>query len=552
MSDLRRLRILLRPYRGRIGCTAALAVAATAIELWLELLIRPLVDDGILRGNLSAFLRILGLQVACYLAAMGLNAAHVRSYMGLSADIARELRILVFGRAQKLPLAYFCAENAAALPTRIAVETGGVASALGETLGATGVAVLQAIAAALVLVRLEWRLALVALVLLPLHAWFARRAGLAGERLQRDYYAIQDNILRFLHERLSFAAQPVFSDPASRDAAGRRFAAEAACMRDTGYNLGVLPHTLSLTSYALSILSTLFVYAAGGYLVMRGEISLGVLLTFFAVKSFLERPLLALASNHVTFREALAHWKRLAEVLDYPAADTQTGTPFFHDSMALEAVAFGYDGKSVLKGISATLPKGKFIVLVGPTGAGKTTLLLLLQKHLAPQAGRILLGDQDSRIVSTDSLRRATAYLGQEPVLVSGTLRENLSLHVPEAGDEDLREACRLAGLAEFLAGLPDGLDTEIADGGASLSGGEKQRVGLARALLKRPALLLLDEPTSALDERTEEAICGTLRRLTKERGVTVVAATHRRAVLESADLVFRVNDGRLEAGGAG
>jgi ATP-binding cassette subfamily B protein len=537
----------LAPYHGRAYLIVLYAAAATGLELGLEMLLRPLVDRGIMQGDFPYFLRILGLQVACYAAGVALNVVHVRAYVQLSADVSEDLRLRLFEKGLGLPLSYYTAANSAAIPSRITNEVGNVAAVLGQTFGSFGVALLQAAAATAILFSLSWKLALVVLFLLPLNAWFARRAGTLTSELEGDYYALYEEVQRFLLERFSFSARLLFSDPAARAGAGRGFRGQAARMKEIGVKLSVLPHWLSLAAYAISILTVLAVYALGGFMTIRGEISLGTLLAFLAIKSFLERPVSTLAATHLSMREALVHWGRIREILDHPAELPSSGRPFVAGPLRLENVTFRHPGGGlVLEGASAELPSRKLVALVGPTGTGKSTLTYLLQKHLEPQSGRILSGDADLREISADSLREQVAYLGQEPLLLSGDIRDNLVLHRPDATQEEILEACRLAALEPLIARLPQGLATRVADDGAALSGGEKQRICLARAILKRPAVLILDEPTAALDEQTEQVLCRALRALVDERGATVIAVTHRRAVADAADLVLKLQDGKL------
>lgn len=546
MRDLWRY---LSPYHGRAYRIVVYAAAATVLELGLELLLRQLVDRGILQGDFPFFLKIMALQLACYGASIALSVIHVRAYVQLSADVSEDLRLKLFEKGLGLPLSYYSAANSAALPSRITNEVGNVAAVLGQTFGAVGVAILQAIAATAILFYLSWKLALLVIVLLPVNVWFARRAGQLNSDLERGYYSLYEDVLRFLQERFSFSARLLFADPAARAEASRRFKVHAAEMKDIGVRLSVLPHWLNLTAYAITILTVLAVYAVGGRMTIKGDITLGTLFAFLAIKAFLERPVSTLASTHLSMKEALVHWARIREILDQPAEGAEDGKPFKAGSLRLDKVSFGHPGAGLaLDEAVAELPSGRLIAVMGPTGAGKSTLTYLLQKHLAPQAGRIMIGEQDLKDVSTTSLRAHVAALGQDPLLVSGTIRDNVALHRPEAGDEDIAEACRLASLSDLLARLPLGLKTNVADDGATLSGGEKQRICLARAILKRPSILILDEPTSAVDDQTEKALCAALRVLVDECGVTVIAVTHRRALADAADLVLRLEDGKLLA----
>lgn len=538
----------LKPYRPRVALLSFYAAAGTALELALELMVQPLVDQGILKGDFPLFLKILALQLACYVASVALNVLHVRSYMTLSADVAERLRVSLFDKAQRLPLSHYTDSNSASLPARLLNEAGTISSVLGQTLGSLGVSVLQLVGATVLLVYIEWRLAAPVLVLLPLNAWFARRAGAVNAALERDYSDQYESVLRFLQQRFSFAAGLLFADGGTRGRAGDRFRGLARAMWRTGYRISVIPHWFSLAAYAASVLSTLLVYALGGYFIILGKMTLGSLLSFLAIKSFLERPLGAIANTHIGLQEARVHWERIREILDAREEDPGGPEPFEPGDLVLRGVSFGRGGAPILDGADAVIPARKLVALVGPTGAGKSTLTYLIQKHLHPAQGTIFSAGRDLATTSTESLRGRVAYMGQEAILLTGTIRENLLLHRPDASAAEVEEACRQAGLAGLLARLPGGLETAVADAGASLSGGERQRISLARALLKRPDLLILDEPTSALDEATELELCRTLRDLVDRTGLSVLAVSHRRALVDAADAVFRVDSGKLTA----
>ena len=546
-TELKSLWDFLRPHHRRAYVILALGAACTGVEIWTQTLVRPLIDDGIVGRDYRAFLSILALQVAASVAATGINWIHVRAYVGLSADVSEWLRLRLFEKTQRLPLAYFSTENAAKLQTNITTETGAVSAVIGQILGSVVVSGMQAVGAAGVLLWIDWRLALPSLLLLPAHAWLAARAGASNETLEKEYYGVYDEVTRFLQERLSFPAKIVFSDPSARRQAESRFAAHARHMRDVGWRLTILGHSFAVSLSSLLEFEGVFLYGLGGWLILKGSLTLGGLLAFAAVKSSLDRPVGELAGAHVTIKTALVHWERLRELLDWPQ-ERDGSAPYREGKLALDGVMVRRGDSVVLDGTSFTLPERRFIALTGPTGAGKTTLALLLQRHLAPDAGRVTADGADLSAVSLDSLRERTAFLGQEPVLIAGTIRENLRLYKSDASDAELREACRLAAVDGLVSRLPLGLDTPVGTAGSTLSGGEKQRLCLARVLLKKPSFLILDEPTASVDEDTEREICRVLRMLVDVRGVGVLAVTHRPELAKAADLVVSLRDGKLFA----
>lgn len=547
LNGLREIWGSLGRFHARAYLILLLAFGSTALELGVELLIRPLVDQGIMGGDLPAFGRILLLQLGLYLAGMALNLVHVRAYMALSCDVSEQLRLDLFEKAQRIPLARYASGHAAHIPTRLLNEVGSVAAVLGQLLGSIGVSLLQALGAAVVLLYLDWKLALCVLALVPVNLVLSRRAGDVSAVLEKEYYGQYESAARFLEEKFSFAAKLALADPRARAGVAQRFQALAREMRETSYKLGVVPHLLDTASFGLSMLGSLAVYGLGGYLVIQGRMSLGSLLAFFAVKSFLERPLAALGATHIGLKEALVHWQRLREVGD-AAVPRRDGRPLAAGDLELRGASFRYPGAGapVIDRVDCRIPRGKLTVITGPTGAGKSTLSYLLTGHLELPDGAVSIGGAPIGELSEDSLSSSLAYLGQQPYMLAGSIRDNLTLYRPEATEKEIRDACRIAAVQELIDLLPAGLATDVSEQGSSLSGGEKQRLCLARAILKRPAILVLDEPTSAVDPDTEEAICAALRRLVDAEGVTVVAITHKPALRRVADAVLRLDGGVL------
>jgi ATP-binding cassette subfamily B protein len=548
LKDISGLWRFLDAYHRRTGIIVLYAVCATAVELAVELLIAPLVDKGILGQDIRLFASILGMQLLCYAASVAVNVAHVRAYVLLSADVSRDIRCRLFEKGLTLPPSYFSAANSAAIPSRILNEVGEISSVLGQTFGSFGVAALQCIAATVILFHIHWGLAAAVSVLLPVHVVLARRAAALNSALERDYYAKYEDILRFLQERFSFNARLIFSDVVARSSARERFEGHADGLRSISCRLSVLPHWLNLAGYSATMIGSLFVYGLGGALVISGRLSLGNLLMFLAVKSFLERPLGVLVASHVGVKEALVHWGRIREILESPGEEGGGTEAFQIGDILLRKVGFRYpNGARILDDANADIPARKLTSVQGATGTGKSTLMFLLLGHLRPDAGRITIAGRDLREMAPASLFRRVAYMGQDPLLFSGTIRENLLLFHPDASRSEIADACGLAAVEDVLRKSPLGLETPVAGDGANLSGGEKQRIALARALLKRPDLLILDEPTSALDEETERALGASLRRIVDERGVTAIVVSHRPAIAAIADNILRLDDGRLQ-----
>jgi ABC-type multidrug transport system fused ATPase/permease subunit len=296
--------------------------------------------------------------------------------------------------------------------------------------------------------------------------------------------------------------------------------------------------------------SLVLVLAVGGARVASGDMSVGDLVAFLLYLFFLLLPLGTILSSVTELQTALAASTRLREVEPDAAVPAAVAAPLAAPaSLEFDAVSFAYpDGREALHDVSFTAPRHAMTGIVGPSGAGKTTILSLIERFHEPSSGRIRLDGLDLAGLPREAVRRRIGYVEQEAPVLAGTIRENLSYAAPEAGEADLAEAVRVAGLEGLIARLPEGLDTVVGDHGVTLSGGERQRIAIARALLPRPAILLMDEATSQLDSRTEAALRATMARVARTRTVIVVA--HRLSTVVAADRLVVLEAGRVRATG--
>jgi ATP-binding cassette subfamily B protein len=293
--------------------------------------------------------------------------------------------------------------------------------------------------------------------------------------------------------------------------------------------------------------STAAVFTYGGWLIIHGQMSIGTLVAFMAYHMRLMSPvqnLMGLTSGLASARVSLG---RIFELLDTAPdvreASTARALQVLRDSIRLEHVSMRYDRSTVLEDVTLEIPAGSFCAILGPSGIGKSTLADLIVRNLDPVEGRVLIDEIDVREARLDDLRREVVLVDQTPYLFNTSIAENIAYAFPSATRADIERAGRAAGLDELITRLPEGYETKAGERGLALSAGERQRIALARALLRRPSVLILDEPTSALDAHTERAVVNNLRSVL--HGSTVIVITHRAALAEAADIVITIEGGR-------
>jgi ATP-binding cassette subfamily B protein len=565
---VRRIARYARPYRGQIAAFLALVVLDAAVVIANPLLLKAIIDQGILARRTDV---VIGLAVAVAALAVvdaGLGLAQRWFSARIGEGLIYDLRTEVFDHVQRMPVAFFMRAQTGALVSRLNTDVIGAQRALTSTLSSVVSNVVTLVLVLGTMLVLSWQVTLVALVLLPVFILPAKWVGRKMSGLSREQMELDAQMSSVMTERFNVAGAMVaklYGRPAEEAV---HFAERAARVRDVGVTVGMYGAFFRIALGLVAALATALVYGVGGALVVSGVFQLGTLVALAAMLMRLYGPLTSLSNVHVDVMTALVSFDRVFEVLDLKpmVAEKPDARPIpdgpvtieFDDvrfrypaasdvSLAsLESVARPDTGPSqqVLSGVSFTARPGELVALVGHSGAGKTTITALVSRLYDVDEGAVRLNGLDVRDATFESLRRVVGVVMQDAHLFHDTIGANLRYARPGATDEEIWEALRAAQIADLVAALPEGLDTVVGDRGYRLSGGEKQRIALARLLLKAPRVVVLDEATAHLDSESEAAVQKALK--TALAGRTSLVIAHRLATIREADTILVVQDGRI------
>ena len=572
-GTVRRIFSYARPYRRHLILFLVIVALDAVATVAVPLMLRALIDDGILPRKTGVVLAI-GAAVAGLALLDGLLSLGQRWYSArIGEGLIYDLRTEVFSHVQRQPIAFFTRTQTGSLVSRLNSDVIGAQQALTSTLSSV---VANGVSLALVLgamILLSWQVTLVALVLIPLFIFPARLVGRKLQRLTRESMQLDAAMGSTMTERFNVAGAmlvKLFGRPSEEiDTFGRR----AGRVRDIGVSTAMWGSTLVISLTLLASLATAVVYGLGGVLVIDNLFRIGTLVALAALIGRLYGPITALSNVQVDVMTALVSFDRVFEVLDLKplitdapdAVPLETGPDapavdfdqvWFRyptaseislaslESIALPVPEHTDQNAEVLRDVSFRAPAGKLTALVGPSGAGKTTITQLVARLYDPGSGRVLIGDADIKDVTQSSLHDVVGVVTQDAHMFHDTIRANLSYARPDAAEADLIEACKGAQIWQLISGLPDGLDTIVGDRGYRLSGGEKQRIALARLLLKAPSVVVLDEATAHLDSESEVAVQRALKSALAGRTSLVIA--HRLSTIIQADQILVIDDGQV------
>lgn len=567
---LRRVLRLAWPYRGKLVGFVAVIIAAALIALVPPLLFRQMIDRAIPEGDRGALHLLAGLVVLAAFADAALAFVERWYSSTIGEGLIFDLRVALFDHVQRMPIAFFTRTQTGSLVSRLNNDVIGAQRAMTTTLGSvvSNVVVLTTTLGAMFV--LEWKLTLLALVLLPLFIVPAKRVGRRLQAITRESMNLNAAMNTQMTERFNVAGALLVKLFGDYRREFEEFAERASKVRDIGVRSAMYGRTFFIALGLVGAVGTATVYWVGGQLVISGTISLGTLVAMAAYVSRIYTPLTSLTNARVDVMTALVSFDRVFEVLDAPnPIQDRPGAVDLLDPQGrieLDDVWFRYPaaaevsiaslesevttplsgdaGEPVLRGITATIEPGQLVALVGPSGAGKTTLTSLIPRLYDVTSGAVRIDGRDVRDLTQASLRRAIGVVSQDPHLFHDSVMANLRYARSTATDAEIEAACRAAQIHDVIAALPDGYRTIVGERGYRLSGGEKQRLAIARMLLKDPKIVILDEATSHLDSESEALVQQALA--TALAGRTSIVIAHRLSTIVAADQILVLDEGRL------
>ena len=548
-STLRRIPRYFRPY-WRSWLVIIICMAITAVGALIPpLLAREIIDDALPNrdGRLLVWLAVGAVLIGLFtrLVNVGRFALSVRIGQGVMFDLRNEL----YRHLQRQSLRFFTETRTGEVMSRVNNDVAGVESVVSSTPNNIVNNIITVLATTVLMLSLNWQLAAVALAILPFFILPARRVGRIRQELRRETAERQGGLSSFMQETLSISGFVLVKAFARERYEANRFRERTSELRALEIRQRMVGRWFFMVVSLFEAIGPALIYLYGGWLVIGGQISIGTVVAFVAFLRQLYGPISELANVHVDVMGSLALFERLFEYLDLePEIQERPDAlipPPTRGAICFDDVSFGYVAdRLALDSVSFEARPGQLVALVGPSGAGKTTVTYLVPRFYDPTAGRIAIDGHDLRDLSLEWLRSQIGIVTQETFLFHTSVRENLLCGRPEATQNEVEAACRAAHIHEFIAGLPDGYETIVGERGYRLSGGEKQRIAIARVLLKNPRILLLDEATSSLDSRSEALIQAALTPLLAGRTSLVIA--HRLSTILAADLILVLDRGRL------
>ncbi|MEU8713207.1 ABC transporter ATP-binding protein [Streptomyces sp. NPDC093272] len=550
--QVRRILALFRPYRGRLAVVGLLVGAASLVSVATPFLLKAILDTAIPQGRTGLLsLLALGMILSAVLTSVfGVLQTLISTTVG--QRVMHDLRTAVYGRLQRMSLAFFTRTRTGEVQSRIANDIGGMQATVTSTATSLVSNLTSVVATIVAMIALDWRLTVVSMVLLPAFVWISRRVGNERKKITTERQKQMAAMAATVTESLSVSGILLGRTMGRADSLTASFSEESEQLVDLEVRSNMAGRwRMAVITIVMAAMPAVIYWTAGMTLQVGGpQISLGTIVAFVSLQQGLFRPAVSLLATGVQIQTSLALFQRIFEYLDLPVDITERDEPVHLDrvkgEVRFEKVEFRYDdqGGPVLDGIDVTVPAGGSLAVVGPTGAGKSTLGYLVPRLYDVTGGRVTLDGVDVRDLDFDTLARAVGVVSQETYLFHASVADNLRFAKPDATDAELHAAARAAQIHDHIAALPDGYDTVVGERGHRFSGGEKQRLAIARTILRDPPVLILDEATSALDTRTEHAVQEAIDALSADR--TTVTIAHRLSTIRGADQIVVLDSGRV------
>jgi ATP-binding cassette subfamily B protein len=549
---LRRIVRLFRPYRWNLLFVGVLVAASSVVSLVNPFLIRAIIDVALPQGRtgLLAILALGMIVVAVLNSSFGVSQTYVSTRVG--QRVMHDLRTAVYSHLQRMSLAFFTRTRTGEVQSRIANDIGGMQATVTTTATSLVSNATTVIAAVIAMTVLDWRLTIASLVMLPFFVWVSRRVGTERRRITRNRQRVLSTITSIVQESLSVSGIMLGHTMGRSQSLSESFAAESDRLSDLEVASSMAGRWRQSTIQIVMSSMPAVIYWITG-LTGSGDhmaISIGTLVAFTTLQQSLFRPATQLMSTGVDIQSSLELFGRIFEYLDLPVDIAEPEHPVamgkIRGELRLADVGFSYGSTAqpTLRGIDVTVPAGHSLAIVGETGSGKTTLSYLIPRLYDVTSGSVRIDGVDVRDMSFDALSAAVGVVAQETYLFHSSVADNLRFAKPDATDEELVAAAKAAQIHEHLMTLPDGYDTVVGERGYRFSGGEKQRLAIARAVLRNPPILVLDEATSALDTQTEAAVQEAID--TVSAGRTTITIAHRLSTIRDADEILVLDQGSI------
>ncbi len=552
--SLGRIGRLFLPHRSAIAGVTAIIVASSVLGMASPFLLRAVIDTALPNRDLPLLAALAGgmVAVAALTAALGVVQTWVSTRVG--QQVMHRLRTDVFTHLQRQSISFFTKTRTGEVQSRITNDVGGLQAVVTSTATSIAANLTTTVATAVAMVALSWRLSLISLVVLPPSIWLTRRVA----RMRREITSAQQRELADLNvtieEGLSVNGAQLSRTLGTGPALVTRFTGSSGRLIDLELRSQLAGRWRMASTGVIFAAIPAVIYVGAG--LPGTTLTIGTLIAFTTLQSGLFRPLTQLLGVGVSLVSSLALFARIFEYLDLPVDIDDPPHPVAIDpaevrgDVRFEAVTFAYPGsdRNAVTAVDLDAPAGSTLALVGETGSGKSTLAALGVRLYDPDAGRVTIDGVDLRDLRLADLARIVGVVSQETYLLHTTVRENLRYAKPDATDAEIEDAARAARIHDLIADLPDGYDTVVGSRGHRFSGGEKQRLAIARTLLRDPRVLILDEATSALDTETERAVQDAFDALAEGR--TTITIAHRLSTVRDADRIVVIDHGRVVESG--
>ncbi|WP_342660507.1 Putative multidrug export ATP-binding/permease protein [Rhodococcus ruber] len=550
--SVRRIGALFAPYRWQVALVVGLIVVSSVITLANPFLVRTLIDHAIPDQDVPLLLGAVGAMLAVTVVASILGVVQTWISTTVGQHVMHDLRTRVFDHLQRQSLGFFTRTRGGEIQSRLTNDIGGMQNVVTSTATSIASNVTTVVGTAVAMAVLSWRLSLLSLLVLPPAIWLTRKVALMRREIttvrQRRLADMQTQI----EESLSLSGVLLGKTLGTGPAMSERFARTSTELADLEVRSQLSGRWRMATMNIVFAAIPALLYLVAGLPATSGGMTIGTLVAFTGLQATLFRPLMSLLDVGVSVTGSLALFSRIFEYLDLTVEIGEPTEPVHLDlgrvagAVRFDDVRFRYDGadRDALAGITLDVPAGSHVALVGETGSGKTTLGSLVARLYDPTSGRVTIDGVDVRDLPLADVASLVGVVSQETYLLHATVRENLRHAKPDATDAEIEQAARAAHIHDLLCSLPDGYDTVVGARGHRFSGGEKQRLAIARTLLRDPRILVLDEATSALDNETERAVQAALDAARRDR--TTLTVAHRLSTVREADTIVVLDRGRI------